>query len=47
MKIPDGYYGRIASRSGLSVKHDLETGAGVIDSSYRGEIKVVLRNFGK
>ncbi len=44
--IPRGYYGRVASRSGLSVKYDVEVGAGVIDSEYRGEIKVVLRNFG-
>jgi dUTP pyrophosphatase len=45
MIIPDGYYGRIASRSGLSAKYDIEVGAGVIDSDYRGEIKVILRNF--
>lgn len=42
--IPSGYYGRIASRSGLSVKHKIEVGAGVIDSKYRGEIKVHLYN---
>lgn len=42
--IPVGCYGRMASRSGLSVKNDLEVGAGVIDSDYRGEIKVILRN---
>lgn len=46
MAIPDGYVGIIKSRSGLSVKADLEHGAGVIDSGYRGEVKVVLRNFG-
>lgn len=45
--IPKGYVGIIKSRSGLSVKHDLEHGAGVIDSGYTGEIKVVLRNFGQ
>lgn len=43
--MPPGVYGRIASRSGLSVKNDLEVGAGVIDADYRGDIKVVLRNF--
>lgn len=42
---PPGTYGRIASRSGLSVNNDLEVGAGVIDRGYTGEIKVVLRNF--
>lgn len=43
--LPPGTYGRIASRSGLSVKHNLEVGAGVIDRGYTGEIIVVLRNF--
>ncbi len=43
--IPPHTYGRIASRSGLSVKNDLEVGAGVIDRGYTGEIKVVIRNF--
>jgi len=47
LEIPDGYYGRIASRSGLAVKFDLEVGAGVIDSGYRDEVKVLLRNFGE
>ena len=44
MKIPDGYCGLIWSRSGLSVKHGIETGAGVIDSDYRKDIGVVLHN---
>lgn len=43
--VPPGTYGRIASRSGLSVKNDLEVGAGVIDRGYTGEVKIVLRNF--
>lgn len=33
-------------RSGLAAKHNLHRVAGVIDASYRGEILVVLRNFG-
>jgi dUTP pyrophosphatase len=37
-------YGSIRSRSGLSAKHDIEVGAGVIDSGYTDEIKVILRN---
>ena len=36
--------GRIAPRSGLAVKHSIDTGAGVIDSDYRGEVKVLLFN---
>jgi dUTP pyrophosphatase len=44
--IPEGHYGRVAPRSGLAVKHGIDVLAGVIDSSYRGEIKVLLINHG-
>ena len=44
IEIPEGYYGRIAPRSGLAVKKGLDVMAGVIDSGYRGEIKVLLIN---
>lgn len=42
--IPEGYYGRIAPRSGLAVKHGIDVLAGVVDSGYRGEVGVVLQN---
>ncbi|EFO90512.1 CRE-DUT-1 protein [Caenorhabditis remanei] len=45
MKLPLGYYGRVAPRSGLAAKHFIDVGAGVIDSDYRGEVKVLLFNF--
>ena len=45
MAIPVGYYGRVAPRSGLAVKNFIDVGAGVIDSDYRGEVKVLLFNF--
>lgn len=46
MAIPTGYYGRVAPRSGLAVKNFIDVGAGVIDEDYRGELKVLLFNFG-
>jgi dUTP pyrophosphatase len=45
--VPSGTYARIAPRSGLAVKQMIGVGAGVIDSDYRGEIKVLLFNHGK
>ncbi len=42
--IPEGYYGRIAPRSGLAFKHGIDVLAGVIDSDYRGDISVILFN---
>ena len=45
--LPPGTYGRIASRSGLSLKQHLMVGAGVIDYDYTGIVKVVLFNFGR
>ena len=45
--IPDGMVGLIWPRSGLAVKHGIDVLAGVVDSSYRGEIKVCLYNTGR
>ncbi|CAL9730094.1 deoxyuridine 5'-triphosphate nucleotidohydrolase [Monosporozyma unispora] len=45
--VPVGTYGRIAPRSGLAVKHGIQTGAGVVDRDYTGEVKVVLFNHSK
>jgi len=46
MEIPDGYFGAIFARSGLASKQGLRPAncVGVIDSDYRGEVKVALHN---
>lgn len=44
MTCPPGTYGRVAPRSGLAVKNFIDTGAGVIDEDYTGEVKVLLFN---
>ena len=42
--IPEGYVGLIWDRSSMAAKRGLHRFAGVIDSGYRGEIKVCLWN---
>lgn len=46
MEIPNGYFGGIYPRSGLATKSGLRPAncVGVIDSDYRGEIKVAIHN---
>jgi dUTP pyrophosphatase len=46
LEIDPGYVGIVKSRSGLSFKSQIEVGAGVIDATYRGEVKVHLHNLG-
>ncbi|ABQ43489.1 dUTPase [Tanapox virus] len=46
LSIPDGCYGRIAPRSGLSLNSCIDIGGGVIDSDYRGIIGVIFINNG-
>lgn len=47
MAIPQGYYGRIAPRSGLALKNGIDVMGGVVDAGYRGEIGVILLNTDK
>jgi dUTP pyrophosphatase len=47
MAIPEGHVGLIWDKSGLSHKSGIKTLGGVIDSGYRGEIKVGVINLGK
>lgn len=46
VEFPGYCYGRVAPRSGLAFKKGIAVGAGVIDSSYRGTIQVILFNHG-
>ncbi len=41
-KIPEGFVGLVKPRSGLAFNRGVDSMAGVIDSDYRGEIKVLL-----
>ncbi|MCX5998633.1 MAG: dUTP diphosphatase [Chloroflexi bacterium] len=44
IELPQGTVGRVASRSGMSVRSNVEVGAGWIDNDYRGEVMVELKN---
>ena len=43
-EIPEGQYGNIEPRSGPALTHGIQVLAGIVDSSYRGEVKVILFN---
>ena len=44
--IPDGHAGLVAPRSGLAVEHGITivNAPGIVDSGYRGELRVILHN---
>ncbi len=46
LEIPEGYEVQVRSRSGLAAKHGIMVlnSPGTIDSGYRGEVKVILKN---
>lgn len=45
--MPEGYYGRVAPRSGLAYKYGIDVLAGVVDRSYTWDIGVILINLGE
>ena len=49
LEIPRGYEAQIRPRSGLAIKHSVGilNSPGTIDSDYRGEVKIIVTNFGK
>jgi len=46
IEVPKGYFAKIFDRSGFSINNTLSVKAGVIDSGYRGEIKIIMANTG-
>lgn len=44
LELPDGFRARLHSRSGLSLKHGIEVGAGLIDQGFRHPVNVLLYN---
>lgn len=44
LEFPGDCYARVAPRSGLAFKNGLDVFAGVVDSSYRGTVAVILMN---
>ncbi len=48
LELPPGFEAQIRPRSGLALEHGISclNSPGTIDSDYRGEIKVILANFG-
>ena len=44
MEMPEGYVAFVWDKSGLALKSGVKTMGGVIDSGYRGEIKVIVAN---
>jgi dUTP diphosphatase len=44
--IPEGHAGLVAPRSGLAVEHGITivNAPGIVDSGYRGELRVILHN---
>jgi dUTP pyrophosphatase len=49
IELPQGYEAQIRPRSGLALKYQVGilNSPGTIDSDYRGEVKIILTNFGK
>lgn len=49
IEIPPGYEAQVRPRSGLAIKHGIGilNSPGTIDSDYRGEVKIILTNFGR
>ena len=49
LEIPKGYHAKVFLRSSIGLKTDvrLANGTGIIDSDYRGELKLIVENIGQ
>jgi len=49
LEIPTNFYGQVCPRSGLAARYGVTVlnSPGIVDSDYRGEVKVLLINLGK
>ncbi|MBN1163121.1 MAG: dUTP diphosphatase [Candidatus Krumholzibacteriota bacterium] len=49
LSIPEGFEAQVRPRSGMALKHQLGilNSPGTIDSDYRGEVRIILFNFGR
>jgi dUTP pyrophosphatase len=49
VEIPNGYEIQVRPRSGLAANHSIGilNSPGTIDSDYRGEVKIIIMNFGR
>lgn len=48
IELPQGFEAQVRPRSGLAIRHGIGilNAPGTIDSDYRGEVKIILTNFG-
>ena len=47
IEVPDGYEMQVRPRSGMSVKTNTKVVFGTVDSGYRGEVGIMLTNYGQ
>jgi len=47
VEIPEGHVGLIRDRAGIVTKMGVHTAAGTFDPAYRGEVSIILVNFGE
>jgi dUTP pyrophosphatase len=49
IEIPEGFVGMVCPRSGMAIKYGVTVlnAPGIVDSDYRGEVKVILINHGR